>query len=226
MNMICKNCGVKLDASLIKCPLCGEKVRNNNSYNSLYSMDVEYLAKDISIMYFAKLVILILFLSTIVTIICNLAIDKKISWSFYVIFSFLFISSHYFYLVSSRRKVCFIINTISLELLLFMIAYLNNGLNWYLYLVGPFILIGSLFVLFITFISKFKNILRNISYFILYVAISLILINGLISLFITSKFNLSWSYYSLISLFIVSMILFILSFNKKCMTEVEKRLFI
>ncbi len=224
--MICKNCGVKLNSSLTKCPLCGEKVKNNNSSNSLYSMDIEYLAKDISIIYFAKLIILILFLSTIVTMICNLAIDKKISWSFYVIFSFLFVSSHYFYLVSGRRKLCFIINTISLELLLFMIAYLNKGFNWYLYLVGPFILIGALFILFINFISKFKNILRNISYFILYVAISLILINGLINLYTISRFTLNWSYYSLISLLIVAIILFILSFNKKCMNEVEKRLFI
>ena len=224
--MHCKNCGVKLDLSLTKCPLCGEKVNSINSYNSLYSLDVEYLAKDISIMYFAKLIILILFLSTIVTIICNLAIDKKISWSFYVIFSFLFVSSHYFYLSSSRRKICFIVNTINLELLLCVIAYLNNGMKWYLYLVGPFILIGSLFVLFINFISKFKNILRNMSYFILFVAMSLMLINGFISLYKFNRFILSWSYYSLISLLIVAIILFGLSFNKKCMTEVEKRLFI
>lgn len=224
--MYCKNCGVKLDLSLTKCPLCGEKVKNNNSYNSLYSLDIDYLAKDISIMYFSKLIILILFLSTIVTIICNLAIDKKISWSFYVIFSFLFIASHYFYLSTSKRKICFIINTFSLELLLFIIAYLNKGLNWYLYLVGPFILMGSSFILFINFISKFKNILRNISYFLLFVAIILLLINGLISLYMVNKFILNWSYYSLISLVVVASILFGLSFNKKCMTEVEKRLFI
>ena len=224
--MHCKDCGVKLDPSLIKCPLCGERVKNNNTNNSLYSVDVEYLAKDISIMYFAKLIISIMFLATAVTIICNLAIDKKISWSFYVIFSFLFISSHYFYIVSSRRKLCFIVNTISLELLLFIIAYLNNGLSWYLCLVGPFILIAAIFVLFINFISKYKNILRKFSYATLYIAISLILINGLINLYVIDKFVLGWSYYSLISLVIVAIILFILSFNKKCMTEVEKRLFI
>ena len=226
--MYCNKCGVKLARYLTKCPLCQGNVSSdvdNDGMNS-YSTDIEYLAKEINVIYFAKLIMTIIILSTMITVICNLAINKTVSWSLYVVFSCIFVCFHYFYLVSSKRRLCFIINVVNLELLLFVSAYLNNGLWWYLCLVGPFILIGGFSLIFLGILSKFKNIFRNIAYFLIYTSVSLFLINGLVKVYKTGVFHLSWSYYANVPLILISILLITLSFNKKLMLEVDKRLFI
>jgi len=226
--MYCNKCGVKLANYLTKCPLCGQKISDEFDYNDncSYSSDIEYLSKEINIIYFAKLIMTILILLTVASVICNLAINKTISWSLYVIFSCLFVCFHYSFLISSKRRLCFIINVINLELLLFVSAYLNNGLRWYLYLVGPFVFLGAVSLILLSFLSKFKNIFRNIAYFLIYTSLMLFIINGLIKVYNTKLFYLTWSYYTNAPIILISILLIILSFNKKLMIEVDKRLFI
>jgi len=226
--MYCNKCGVKLAKYLTKCPLCGEKISDEFDYNDnrSYSSDIEYLPKEINIIYFAKLIMTILILLTTASVICNLAINKTISWSFYVIFSCIFVCFHYFFLISSKRRLCFIINTINLELLLFVSAYLNNGLRWYLYLVLPFVFLGAGTLIILSVLSKLKNIFRNMSYFLIYTSVVLFLINGLIKVYKDGVFYLTWSYYANAPILLICILLIILSFNKKLMVEVDKRLFI
>ena len=224
---ICKNCKVKLGKYHTVCPLCHKKVQSEDlNDTNPYGSEIENFSTRVNIIYFSKLIIELLVLSSVITMVCNLAINGRISWSLYVIFSSIYICSYYLYFIFKNKMISFSINMLCLELLLFVIAYLTNGLRWFLCLVGPFILLMYLFIILNYGLSKMKNVIRNFAYLLLYVAFSLSIINGLIILFNTNNFVITWSIYSNIPLIIVSLIFVGLSFNKNVLNEFEKRFFI
>ena len=168
----------------------------------------------------------VLLYSSIVCLLLNLIINKRLSWSLYVIFSTLYIFSFYLYIVLNSKKVAFLLNMLFLELLLFMIAYLTHSLSWFTCLVGPIIAEVVGFIILNVYLSKYRNVLRNFSCILVYISLVLNIINGLIKVYRTNTFTLTWSIYSSIPLLVISVILMGLSFNKTISEEIEKRFFI
>ena len=224
-NMKCTNCNVTVADYLDKCPLCNKKL-DSKSKNSVYNSEIEEFSTRINLLYFSSTLIKTLILTNIICIICNISINKCISWSIYVIFSSLFISSFALYIILKNKKIALILNTIFLELLLFMISYQTNNTSWFIYLVGPFILLLLLLIILNIYLSKHNNVLRNMSCLLIFIAFSLSIIDGCIHLFNKSNIIFTWSIYSNIPILIISIILMILSFNKKITEEIEKRFFI
>ena len=224
--MYCKKCKVRLKDYLDKCPLCHTKVDIINEDNNPYNKYVEDFSTNVNIKYFSNLIMRILILIVIITMICNLCINKKISWSLYVVVSSLYICSYYLYYILENKKLAFIWNVLSLEILLFTISYLTHSTPWFLLLVGPIILMVSGYILLNIYLSKYHNILRNFSILLLYIIAFLYLLDSFINMYKHNIFTIKWSLISNIPIFIISVILFILSFNKKISNEVEKRFFI
>ena len=223
--MKCKKCNVYLADYLTKCPLCNEEVENISD-NTAYSNVVENFSTRVNAIYFSRLIMKLLILSSIICMVCNLIINKKVSWSLYAITSSMYVCSYYLYIILNSKKVAFILNMISLEILLFMISYLTNSTSWFIYLVGPFILLVLGFILLILYLYKYRNVLRNFSCILIYISCALNIINGCILLFKGKSFIFTWSIYASIPLLIISFILMILSFNEKIADEIEKRFFI
>lgn len=223
----CVKCGVRLKQSEIKCPLCNTKVENAE-VEPIYSPKVEYFSKRVNLIYFCKLITMILFSGAVISMIVNLSVSKTLNWSLYVLFGVIYICGHFLYLFLKHKKTIFIINILNLELLLFVIAKLTIGLSWYLNLVLPIILMCAIFILFLILLLKSpnKNILRHLSYILLYIAVSLFALNGLINLYSLKAYFYTWSVYSNIPIISISAILFILSFSKRILLEVEKRVFL
>ncbi len=224
--MNCKNCNVKIASYLDKCPLCGERLNIDTTNDNPYNSQVENFSKRVNTIYFSKLILKILILSSLIVMLINYLVNKTISWSLYVLFSSLYVSSFYTFITMPNKKFALLINIICLELLLFVISYLTHSTSWFLCLVGPIILFVTLFVYLNIYLTNKKNILRNFSYLLIYLMACLILLNGLIKLYNSNIFKLTWSIYSTISLSIISIILIICSFNKKITNEFEKRFFI
>jgi hypothetical protein len=220
--MYCKNCKVKLTSN--KCPLCGYELDNDNT-NESYANTIEKLPYNIGLIYFSRIVILVLVISTIITMIINYAINKELTWSLIVIGSSIYISTHHFYLNMENKSIAFVINVFTLELLLGIIAYLTS-LNWYLYLVMPLILCVAFNFLIYLYISRSNNIMRNMSYYLFLIGLFLIEVNGIERLFNTKHLYLTWSKPFSITIIIISLIMFLLSFNKKIREEVNKRFFV
>ena len=223
--MKCNNCNVYLAEYLDECPLCHtkiEKIDNNNAYSD----HIEELSRDLNLLYFSKTIIKILILTNIICMICNLSINKTISWSLYVLFSSIYICSYALYIVLKNKLLAFVFNMFSLELLLFMIALLTHSLNWFIYFVGPYLVLFTLFVLLNIYLSKQKNILRNVACFLIFIAFCLTVINGGIKLYQKSDILLTWSIISNTPIIIISGLLMILSFNTKISNEIEKRFFV
>ena len=109
-----------------------------------------------------------------------------------------------------------------------IIAYLNNGLHWFLYLVCPFIFIIWLYIILCIFIFSKKrfNFLRRFSLAFASISVVLLVIEGCIDLFKDEKIIFNWSIYAVLPIAIVSILIFIFSYNKKLIDEIKQRIFI
>ena len=224
--MYCKNCKVRLKDYLEKCPLCNTKVESKNENSNPYNKYIEDFSTRVNIKYFSALIIRILILVVIITMGTNLLINKTVSWSLYVAVSSFYICSFYLYITLENKKIAFILNMTSLEILLFTISYLTHDISWFIYLVGPIILMVSGYIILNVWLSKYQNILRNFSILLLYIVICLFILDALINIYNTSIISIKWSLIANIPIFCISGLLFGLSFNKKIQNEVEKRFFI
>lgn len=227
----CVNCGVKLKKSEKVCPLCNTKVINpniiNNDYKPVYSSLIEEYNK-INVKFLCKLITNILFIVASITILCDFLISKNITWSIYVVASILYLNSKLTFVLFKKKFIPLLIELLSTESLLFIIAYLNNGLHWFLYLVCPFIFIIWLYIILCIFIfSKKKyNFLRRFSLAFASISIVLLVIEGGIDLFKDEKIIFNWSIYAVLPITIVSILIFIFSYNKKIIDEIKQRIFI
>ena len=111
---------------------------------------------------------------------------------------------------------------------MYIIAMLNNGIHWYLYLVLPFIMIVGLFVILCTYLVKRKkrNPLRRASVCILFASISLIAIESAIDLYLFNQIRFNWAIFASAPLIVISIILLLISFNKRLVEEIKQRIFI
>ena len=112
--------------------------------------------KHVNFRYITKLVLLFLMISGIVTFLCNFFINGKITWSLYILSSIIYLSTQVSFLYFKKKIIPAVFNLLGLEFLLFTIAYLNNGLNWYLYLVLP-----NIFIVWIIYILHLQVVLMK-----------------------------------------------------------------
>ena len=164
----CVNCGVKLKQSEKVCPLCNTKVINPNNlkdkFTPAYSQVVEK-HKEINKKYLCELITVVLICAAIITVLCDLIFTGNITWSIYVIVSILFLDSKLSFILFKNKFIPLIIDLFATETLIYVIAYLNNGLHWFYYLVCPFIFIIWIYIVLCAFVlSKKKfNLLRRFS---------------------------------------------------------------
>lgn len=223
--MRCRKCNVEVADYLERCPLCKEAL-DSRVINNTYNTEIEDFSRNVNIEYYSNFIIKLLVLANIICLICNITINKTVSWSLYVIFSSIYAYSFMLYFILKNKKISFVINMISLELLLFIISYLTKTTRWFIYLVGPFILLFIILILLMIYLSKHKNILRNTSCLLIYVALILNTINACINMYKSNDVIFTWSIISNIPIIIISILLMALSFSKKISDEIEKRFFI
>jgi len=227
----CVNCGVKLKNSEKKCPLCNTPVINpnkkNSDYEPAYSNKIEDF-KKINYKYLSKLVILLLMFTSFIIVLVDLIFSRDITWSLYVVSSILYLGSYLSFMVYKNIYISLIINLLSTELFILLIAYLNNGMHWYLYLVLPFIIIIWLYIMLVTYLIKRKkgNFLKRISLCLLFCGLTIIAVEVCIDLFRFNIINYNWSLYAALPITIISTLIFILSYSKRIVDEIKQRMFI
>lgn len=227
----CVNCGVKLAKSEKKCPLCNTKVINpnikNNDFELAYPTAVE-MFNTLNHKFITFLILTILIGLTLITVLCDLIITGSISWSIYVIFSMLCVSSYLSFLLIRNIYISHTLVFISLELLLFVIAYLNNGMHWFVYLILPFLLILWAYIMLCTFFIRKRrtSLFRSFTICFSFSSVALIGIECSIDLFRFESINCTWSLYASLPILIISVLMFIISFNKRLLNEIKQRIFI
>ena len=87
----CVNCGVELQKSEPRCPLCGTEVINPNEIAGEerparpYPSHVEHLDKSVDRRYIASFISLLLLIPLFTVMLANILVSKQLTWSYYVL---------------------------------------------------------------------------------------------------------------------------------------------
>lgn len=239
----CTNCGVELDPSMDKCPLCQKPASesNNNAAfhqtdtsihpknnNTVTSRDEPFIETKQRQKLFWELTVLISLSVTIITLVIDLFTSHQLTWSKYPIsisIALLIYSSFYCFL--RHKPVIFTGGSFaSISALLLLIDYIGEGNGWSLKLGIPLLVLLYLFGLYLFLLIKYlreKGI--NIIALLLLAACAVCLgVESILDYFSYGTIAMGWSIYVLVSTLPIVGILFFVHYRMKKGREL-KRLF-
>lgn len=204
--MICKNCGVELEASVQTCPLCGEpttgeKLNTSNppsTYDKHFSSPLAPVQMSQPQKKFTwEIVSIILLSGAIATFVVDFILNRRITWSEYPVAIcltiFCYLSLFAFWNQSTLLKMAggFLLSSLGLALL----DAVTGGLQWSIWLAIPLLVITNLIVSVLIAVirqSRYKGI-NLIAYIFLGAAMLCIAIDGILSFFVTGWVQWQWS---------------------------------
>lgn len=179
----CVNCGVSLDKSEKRCPLCGVPVVNpKEPYDPKairpYPSRLDPITERINRRFIGSLISIALAFPAVLCAAINYSLDNKLSWSLYVIgalaLAWAITAPNFFFRKRSLNRL-FFPAFIALLLFLLMISALQGSLANYLPLFLPLAVLPSIFI----YINLFLIIRRFIHGFVI-PAVSLISVGLLV----------------------------------------------
>ncbi len=231
----CVKCGVKLEDSEKKCPLCQTVVYHPDIQpviNAKTPFPKEHRAEVQKMSMRFKLLIatIIILLPTVLTVVCDYSINSEILWSDIVVSSVCLVYCLIFIpLIFPRKDVLlyFIIDFVSLLLYQLYIEHTTGG-AWFVGFALPetcsITLITAAAMLIKRFI-KASNLLISAVICILS-GLDCMLTEFLINKTFMDRVNFIWSYYPLITFVIVGLILFLFDQNQRLKEKFAKKFFI
>ena len=229
----CVNCGVELERSLKKCPLCSVPVINPMEKEDPEAKPVFPESRDVLkkkdrtfwISFFS-----ILYLVPIVTcIICNLIYDQRITWSVYVtagaLILWVFTTSPFYFNKFDYRKMTGI-DLIGVLIGLLIFQAITGGRSWFFAIALP--VVTCCFMILTVFITlagkkKMRGLVLSAALTISVSVLSLI-IELVVDLYTSGGVTLVWSWFVFAPCLSISAVLILLDKNKKFRQELAKRL--
>lgn len=229
----CVNCGVELERSLKKCPLCSVPVINPmeqeeqeekpvfpESRDELKKKDRTFWISFFSILYLVPIVTCIL---------CNLIYDKQITWSIYVsagaLMLWVFTTSPFYFSKFDYRKMTGI-DLIGVLVGLLIIQAVTGGRSWFLAIALP--IVTCCFVILTVFITlaaqKKTRGLALTAALVISTAVLSLIIETLVDMYTLGNVTLVWSWFVFAPCLSIAALLIMLDHNKKFRQEMAKRL--
>lgn len=228
----CVNCGVKLAPEKKMCPLCGTPVINPNgkeeeSKSSYPESFEEFKGKKLNRRFLIKILWVLMGISAVVSALIDFIFTASLTWSVFVLASVGYVCCIMLVFFCGKKFLSWLISVVSTLLFLLIIAFLTDGLHWFLYLVAPFTFVFALLVGICVWmaVSK-KRMLMKLSLIIFIISVSLVMMEVLIDLYTRSEIYLSWSIASALPVAVFALLILILSKNKKLIEEIKKKTFI
>ncbi len=160
----CVNCGVELQKSEPRCPLCGTEVVNPSAPQEEkpvrpYPSHVERLDQRLDRRYIASFISLLMLIPLFTVMLANILVSHKLTWSYYVLGGELVAFTVFLLpMIARMPKILFVvIDAAAVGVLLLLIQVITQG-NWnWLFLLGlPITGITALFAWFISCLSSPK----------------------------------------------------------------------
>jgi hypothetical protein len=231
----CVNCGVKLEETLTKCPLCNTPVYHPQEektekkvppYPSERGTVEKVKRTDLAIL------LIVLFGSTAVGCgLLNLFVYKGSLWSLYVIGACLV------FLVFSipimvYRKLPYILMVLidgcAVLFYLALVAWVNHGMDWYVQIAVPVILLGTVLVAVLLYV--YQHVSRSILFTAMVVVIEMAVFCAGIDLsvyyYLREKFCLTWSAAVVVCAAIIAVSLITVMRISRLREEVRRRMHI
>ena len=231
----CVNCGVKLEETLTKCPLCNTPVYHPQEektekkvppYPSERGTVEKVKRTDLAIL------LIVLFGSTAAGCgLLNLFVYKGSLWSLYVIGACLvFLVFSIPIMVYQKLPYIFmvLIDGSAVLLYLALVAWVNHGMDWYVQIAVPVILLGTALVAVLLYI--YQHISRSILFTAMVVVIETAVFCAGIDLsvchYLDEKFCLTWSAAGVVCAAIITVSLITVMRISRLREEVRRRMHI
>lgn len=232
----CVNCGVELAPSEKVCPLCDTPVINPNEkvksdeYRP-YPKQVEKVMQKVDRRFGVLLGTLILAIPLTVTLLADMIISHRFSWSLYVagalmcIFVFVLLP---FLFEKKRPFLCLSTDAVALLIYLAVISYETARMSWFLPLALPLVAIVYVCVSLMVAAGNSKRLhgLYKPAMDVGIGALGTVLIEMVFDNFLHGGFVISWSLIVLIVGIIIFFILITIEKKQKLKDEIRRRLFL
>lgn len=231
----CVNCGVKLEETLTKCPLCNtpvyhpEKEKNPElvpPYPSQKGQVEKVRHTDLAVL------LLVLFGSTAVGCgILNLLVYRQNLWSLYVIGACMVCLVFSIPILVYQRLPYMVMTMLdggAVLLYVALVAYVNDGMGWYRLVAVPVILVGTILLAVFIYIRQkmSSSILFTAMIVVIEIAVFCIGINLSVQNYIHKKPALTWSAAVADCAFIITVSLITVMRSSRLREEVRRRMHI
>ncbi len=233
----CVNCGVELQKSEPRCPLCGTEVINPREQPEEkpvrpYPSHVERLDKSVDRRYVASFISLLLLIPLFTTMLANIFVNKQLSWSYYVLGGELVLFSVFLLpMIARMPKILYVlVDAVAVGVLLLLIQVLAAGnWGWLLLLALPVTGLAAVMSWFFTILASPKcrlPVLVRFSLAITCVGLFVVAIELFIGLYHSHAVAWpSWSLYVLFPCLVLASSLLLLNRRARVKEEIRKRFY-
>jgi hypothetical protein len=229
----CVNCGVKLEETQKKCPLCDTEVVNPRQPVNLekkrpYPPRLHKLQSRVNRIFWGRIVTVALIGAAIVFLLSEFLYAGWLGWSAYGLASLALlwvVGALPLFLRTPSALKCLSIDVLALIPFLLVVQLLGGG-SWFVPLALPIVLLGGcLTLLIVTGVREhFLKSLYIPAAITFAVAIMLVGIEILIQNYIFRTFRLSWSLFAAVPVCVAGIILIVIERNMKLKNEIVRRL--
>jgi hypothetical protein len=228
----CVNCGVELQKSEPRCPLCGTDVLNPNEMPEEkpirpYPAHVEHLDKKVDQRYIASFISLLLLIPLFTTMLANIFVSKQLTWSYLVLGGELVAFTVFLLPMITRmpRVLYAAIDAVAIGVLLLLIRILTqSNWNWLLLLGLPITALSVLMCWFFSTMSSPKcriPVLIRFSFALACVGLLVVAIEFLIGLYLNAIAWPTWSLYVLFPCLVLASSLLLLNRRARVKEEIR-----
>lgn len=229
----CVKCGVELEPGAKKCPLCNTPVvlpfEQTETFDTPYPVYKQKPKLKIGKGTAMIVVGLVLLLPLLITVISNLTINHSLTWSQYVISSLLafYVMVASIVMLKERPVLAIIVIGLDVEAFLMFINYMTNG-RWFLTFALPLVAIVTVFAVVLAILCR-KHLIKVptlVSISMLVSGILCIVIEILLCVLAKKNIALLWSLYPFATMFILSIVVWVVFRSKSIVEKLKKKFFI
>lgn len=230
----CVNCGVELERTEKKCPLCQVEVVNpqqlhNHELARPYPSRPDPLMEKANRHFIASILSILIAFPAALCLVINLILTGKLSWSLYVAGALAMVwvlAVPIFLLGKPGLTAIFIPDTAALLGFLLLIAWLRSGLEWYTSLAMPLALLCCAFIYVCALLISRKIVKGFYIPSLLFAAVGLMVvgIEVIINLYLERGLAFIWSFYVLIPCLAAGLIWLTVARRQSVREEINKRL--
>lgn len=229
----CVYCGVKLDSTEKRCPLCDTPVYNphgndQSSGNHLPDHIDVFPQRTLNWRFVSKVAIWMIAVVACVVTLCDLLTTGRISWSCFVNAGCLFVVG--FAAIPALRHAFarILVPFAGTAAALFLIAERTHGMRWFLYLALPAALITTGYTAVSICLARRKKLrlFYRIAVCLLLLILSLVIIECVTDLYLENVIHIFWSLYAVIPLFFITLFFAIAAHNRRIVEYIRKNMFL
>lgn len=230
----CVNCGVELEKSLRRCPLCSSEVVNpKEPYDERaarpYSSHIVGAQVRLERKFVAIVITVFMLLAAVVCVMANLVYQDSFTWSGIVVASLtlLWVLMVFPFVYPGLNPVIYaLLDVMVLFAFLYIVNLLDPGKDWYLTLAMPQVLVAGVVALIDISVIKSKRTkgFQSIGLIIMSLGALMMGLEAILDIYNDMTLLLQWSWFIIIPAFTVGLLCFMVERKREIKEKIIRRL--